>query len=851
MKRKLSQLLSVAILVGLPLASTTMNVGAQGVTEEVVVTARQREESITDVPASITAFSAETIERAGIQRAEDFISLTPGVTMVDSAEVGDTQVSIRGINGARDGEANFAFIVDGILHTNPSAFNREFADLRQIEILKGPQGALYGRSAASGAVIVTTNDPSNEFSGEFKASAGSQESYLVSGAVSGPLIQDQLFGRIHFDYRETEGFFKNSFLGNSKIVDDFENWNINGRILWEPTEDLSVDMKGHYGEVDAAAISFNAAFAIPVFGFIPPGQPLFADVNAHQFAFQANRDPSNDQESKDFSIKIDYDMDWATITSWFLYSDIEQAFLADGTSGAFLFFAAEPSCVSSTAAVFDQGVRLPPPQVLARSSTDPSTFLGPYTPTTCDGYQYQERNQEDFSFEFRLSSRGDQRLRWQVGMYYLDLEREVGVAQLVDDGRASLPESLLNPLTEALVHDEFNTEVWAGFANMQFDVTENFEAAVAIRYDRESREAESLVPPPSQQRSQFIDYTSAGNAFFTGAGAVCEDGIAGSPLNPAFVNFSAGSGASCPISNSIAGRDEVFDEFQPKISLRWDVTDDFTAFASWGRGFKSGGFNNLGSQSTIDLFFNNAQVNAGLSISDQFEKETSDAFEIGFKSTLGGGRVSLEGAVFHTMVDDMQFFNFFVGPFGLLRVVSNIDEVSITGFELAGRIDLTDQIDIFGGISWLDGEIDKNRNRPYTEGNEIPYAPEYTLNLGAEFVEPNAIMGADLVIRGDYSVVGPTWFSTVQANQTNGLFTNLPLATSFGPNDFTLSERESYGIINLRGGLEKGNWGAHLFVRNLLNEEYLEEVIPAPEFGGSFIHPGNRRAWGAEVSYSF
>ena len=812
-----------------------MTVGAQGVTEEVVVTARQREESITDVPASITAFSAETIKRAGIERAEDFISLTPGVTMVDSAEVGDTQVSIRGINGARDGEANFAFIVDGILHTNPSAFNREFADLKQIEILKGPQGALYGRSASSGAVIVSTNDPTNEFSGDFSASAGSQDTYVLAGAVSGPIIQDQLFGRINFDYRDTDGFFKNRFLGNAKIVDDFENWNVSGRILWEPTDDLRVDFKAHYGEVDAASISFNAAFAIPAGTFLAP--TFFEDVNTHQFSFEPNRDPSNDQESKDFSIKVDYDMDWATVTGWFLYSDIEQSFLADGTSGAFGFFFTEPSCISSTAALTGN-FTLPSPTFLG--GTPGGSFFGPYTPTTCDGYQYQVRDQDDISFELRLSSPGDQRFRWQVGMYYLDLERTVGVAQLGDDGRASLPESLLNPLTEALVHDEFNTEVWAGFANVQYDVLDNLEASFALRYDSESREAKSLVPGPTQQTSTFVDYTNA----FTGG---CNDGVQGSPLNPAFISNLGAAGAACQFLSAIPDRDEVFDEFQPKVSLRWDASDDWTFFASWGRGFKSGGFNNLGSGATVDFFFNQpASIQAGLSISDQFEKETSDAFEVGFKSTIGGGRVSLEGAVFHTLVDDMQFFNFFVGPFGLLRVVSNIDEVTITGIELGTRIDLTDQIDIFGGISWLDGEIEKNRNRPYTEGNEIPYAPEYTLNLGAEFVEPNAIMGADLVIRGDYSVVGPTWFSTVQANQTNGLFSG-----AFGPNDFTLTERESYSIINLRGGLEKGGWGVHFFVRNLLNEEYLEEVIPAPEFGGSFIHPGNRRSWGGEISYSF
>jgi iron complex outermembrane recepter protein len=835
MKRRLTQLLSCLTFVGLPLATTTMNVGAQGVTEEVVVTARQREESITDVPASITAFSSETIERAGIERAEDFISLTPGVTMVDSAEVGDTQVSIRGINGARDGEANFAFIVDGILHTNPSAFNREFADLKQIEILKGPQGALYGRSAASGAIIVTTNDPTNEFSGEFKASAGSQDTYHLSGAVSGALIQDQLFGRLHFDYRDTDGFFKNNFLNNAKNVDNAENWNVNGRILWEPTEDLTVDMKGHYGEVDAAAISFNAAFAIPV---APAGSPLFADVNDHNFLFQANRDPSNDQESKDFSIKLDYDMDWATVTGWFLYSDIEQAFLADGTSGAFGFYNTEPSCIASTAALFANGTRLPAPTALG--ATPGASFLGPYTPTTCDGYQYQVRNQDDISFEFRLTSRGDQRLRWQVGMYYLDLSREVGVAQLTDDGRATLPESLVNPLTEALVSDEFNTEVWAGFANVQYDVTENFEASFAIRYDSESREAKSKVPSPTQQTSRFIDYTNAA----TGG---CNDGVQGSPLNVAFITNLGAAGAACNFTNTIPERDEVFDEFQPRVALRWNISDDFTTFASWSRGFKSGGFNNLGSGATVDFFFNQpASIQAGLSISDKFEKETSDVFEIGFKQSIAGGRVSLEGAVFHTTVDDMQFFNFFVGPFGLLRVVSNIDEVTIKGVELGARIDLTDQIDIFGGISWLDGEIDKNRNRPYTEGNEVPYAPEYTLNLGAEFVEPNAIMGADFVLRGDYNVVGPTWFSTVQENRTNGLF-----SAGFGPNDWSLSKRDSYGIVNIRGGLEKDGWGAHFFVRNLLDEQYLEEVIPAPEFGGSFIHPGNNRSWGAEVSYKF
>ncbi len=453
-------------LVGLPAADAT----AQESVEEVLVTARQREEAISDVPASITAFSAQDIERAGIKRAPDFIALTPGVSLVNTAEVGDTQVSIRGINGTRDGEANFAFIVDGILHTNPSAFNREFADVQQIEILKGPQGALYGRSAASGAMIVTTRAPGEEFEADARASAGSQDTYTVSAGAGGALVPNQLFGRVHVDYRDTDGFYKNTFQDNSHIVDDFENYNVNGRLKWDANEDLSFDFKAHYGEVDAAAIGFNSVFALPVFGSVPRGAPLFEEVNEHQFVFQNNVDPQNDQESMDFSLKMDYDLDWAMLTGWFLYSDVEQSFLADGTSGAFGFFAGEPACVASAAALAAAGQPFPAPTF---NTGNPApfafvaggSFYGAYTPTTCDGYQYQTRNQDDRSFEFRLTSKADQQLRWQVGFYHLDLDRQVGVAQLVDDGSA-LFGSLVNPLTEALVSDDFETSVWAVFGNV-------------------------------------------------------------------------------------------------------------------------------------------------------------------------------------------------------------------------------------------------------------------------------------------------------------------------------------------------------------------------------------------------
>ncbi len=112
------------------------------ISESITVTARQVEENVRDVPATVSVLTGSQLERAGVKRAEDFVRLVPGVTMVNAAEVADTQVNIRGINGSRDAENSFAFIVDGILMTNPAAFNREFGNLRQIEVMKGPQGAL-------------------------------------------------------------------------------------------------------------------------------------------------------------------------------------------------------------------------------------------------------------------------------------------------------------------------------------------------------------------------------------------------------------------------------------------------------------------------------------------------------------------------------------------------------------------------------------------------------------------------------------------------------------------------------------------------------------------------------------
>ncbi|MEM7355047.1 MAG: TonB-dependent receptor, partial [Acidobacteriota bacterium] len=660
------------------------------VSDVITVTARQEEEALQDVPASVSVLTDSQIEAVGVQRAEDFVKLVPGVSMVNAAEVGDTQVNIRGINGSRDAENSFAFIVDGILMTNPAAFNREYGSLSQIEVMKGPQGALYGRNAAAGAMIVTTREPGDDYEGEIKLSLAEDSTYYGALSLGGPFGDGGRHGyRFAADWRTSDGYYFNEFQSD-EVVDDFQSYNVSGRLVLNPNDRTTWDLKARYGEVDAAAITFNAAFALPDFASVLGIAEFFEDVNQHQFVFQGNIDPQNDQEALELSAKIDRELDWGNLSAWVLYSDIENALSADGTSGAFGFFNAEPTCIASTAQVFNSGVALPLPQILA--PTPAASIFGPYTPTTCDGTQYQVRNQEDISFELRLSGSSGDRLRWQTGLYYLTLDREVGVNLGLDLGQGVVeqlfvPQGGSNP-TEQLVHDEFQTDVYALFGALRYDLSDAVELSLALRYDNEQRDVRNLVPTGA--RSQYVDFSLDG--VFTG----------NAPLNP-------GLDPSLNPSGVIAPKSETFDQVQPKISFTWDASDRFTLFGSWGVGFKSGGFNNQGSNATVNLFFNTL-LGTDLIIEDQFDEETSSAFELGFKSDVSRD-FYLEGSLYRTEVDDMQFFEFLVGPFGLLRVVSNIDEVEIQGAELGFNWRANNYLTFYSGFNWVDSEIQANTSR--------------------------------------------------------------------------------------------------------------------------------------------
>jgi iron complex outermembrane receptor protein len=805
---------------------------------DVIVTARRQDEKLRDVPASITVLTADAIAQTGARVAADFVQLTPGVSIVaGNTEAADTQINIRGLNGARDAESNVALVVDGILKSNTSSLSQDQGALQQMEVLKGPQSAIYGRNAEAGAIVLTTKRPGDRLEGSGRISYGNNETVDAGLVLSGPL-GDSLGFVLNGDYRRTDGFYRNVFLGSAQnsalypgqstdrtSVDDGERWNINGRLIWSPDDATEFDLKGRYGEVRSSAISFNAVFQLPTLAAATGVSDFNIDVNDHKFVFTNNIDPENVQNTIEASLRLSHDFsDMLSFTGYAAYSSIQNHFYADGTSGTFGFFNAEPNCIASMAALDGYPVQAP-------FGIGGGAFLPPYSPVTCDGTQYQQRDQEDFSVEGRFQGEMD-RLRWQLGGYYLHINRRTCINLGLDTGQGVVEKCYTsdprNP-TEALADDSFKTDVYAAFGSADVDLTDQLKAGLALRYDIEQRRVENNVPVDA--RTLYV-------------GNVLTGVPNGTPGNPANYYLNVGLDPAYNPGGRLSPRNATFRQLEPKVTISYKPDPLLTLYANWGVGFKSGGFNNGGSQAVVQGFFN-AAIGSGLSIFDDYKKERSSAWEAGIKGSTPNGALSWELAGYYTTVRDQQFFEFFVGPFGLLRVVSNIDKTRLYGAEASANFRIVSGWTIFASGNYTDSRIQKNSARPYTVGNESPYTAKYTINAGTQLDKP-VTDGFNITARADVRVTGPTWFHTVQNNTVPNIFTD-----QVGLGTFTNSKRDAFTTVNLRLGVKGEAWSLQAFANNVFDQDYLVEVIPAPEFGGGFVAPGNRRAYGVEAGFRF
>jgi iron complex outermembrane receptor protein len=254
-KTRLSGHVSFSALIAL-LAMPDLALAQQTALEEIVVTARKREESLQDVPLSITAFSAYFIEKNGIRSIDDVAKLTPSLVFETAFVPQDTRPVIRGLSATR-GRQPIGVLLDGIDVSSESLLtggggigvNLRLVDVERIEVVKGPQSALYGRAAFGGAINYISKKPSDEFEGRAFTDIGNNGQFELTGSVSGPVVDDVLALRVNASYAQHNGFYTNSISGEK--VGDYES--VGGAIAarFTPNDQFTIDARVSYSEDEA------------------------------------------------------------------------------------------------------------------------------------------------------------------------------------------------------------------------------------------------------------------------------------------------------------------------------------------------------------------------------------------------------------------------------------------------------------------------------------------------------------------------------------------------------------------------------------------------------------------------
>ncbi len=677
---------------------------AQEQLEEIIVTARLRAESYTETPAAIKAFTATEIESAGIQTPHDFIALTPNMTVVQTQNPGNSFITIRGVSQARNSDMPVAVVVDGVLMSNPAQFNQELYDIEQIEVLKGPQGALYGRNAIGGAISIVTKRPTDEFEAKLRLGADSGPGYMAQGTISGPLGDSDAWKyRLSLSQADTDGFRKNQFL--RERADPYKDTSARVRFMWEPNDRVTGDFRYARSDIETTALHFvinDDWRGLGGFVGVPNANQLAgvtvapSDVNNVNYTgvpILVNNPGEGLKDIDEVSIKFDVATDAGTFTSITAYDDLHEMLTGD----AFDF---RPLGQSFNEIFFPVFNGQPP------LTNNP--FFG-------DWNQAQYLEVSSVSQEFRFTSPDDGRVRWLAGAYLLQTDRFIGTGNLLDTGSGvsrvyKVPRtttgfpfdlSIPNPQVTYLSDSQDNF-AWAVFGQLGVDISDQWDATFSLRYDEDEREQTTETPPG------FIPAVLAG------------DLVTGQQ------------------------RTETWDAMQPKVTLRWQPDENNTLYGDLSRGFRSGGFN----QSGVAL--------AGVAgVFNTFDEQIADTLEIGWKGQFADGRVSTNLAYYQTDLEGAYYFIFLVAS--STQNLGSLDEVEYDGLEFELNALLTDTFSLNLGVATMNSEITSDAQIPHVVGQEVPLTSDYTFNLGFNYAKP-LDNGLEFVWRTDLHTIGDTYW---------------------------------------------------------------------------------------------
>ncbi len=724
MRRESNLLLAAAITtVLLPAAAS-----AQGL-EEIVVTAQRREQSLQDVPISVTAVTGEAFAEAGFSDVEDMASFVPNLIMRDGF-VGQSIV-VRGIGTSTLNEAfeqAVATFADGVYYGRDNLSQSAGFDLERVEVVRGPQPTFAGQSATAGAINIITRKPGEKWDGSASAGFGSDEEKTVDAAVGGP-VTDTFGVRVAGRYYELDDAGYHSVVGN---IPQGVKENKAARLtaVWKPTDTVDVTFKYEYqnvwqrgtpNEYTVCELRPSLSTANQV---VAPGLPalcaLDVAVNGMSLALDGSRATGGTLDARAAVEALNAASGAAPGSpNYWGYS-------APGFPGGIENIARNLNQVDEynkkedrdfQADIFSVALNWNVGNLTLSTNTslvqyDKEDWLDPDDSSFAVFNDHRLEDFEQFGQEVRLASGTDQVFSWMVGAYYQqhDLKSRIDVylpRVLIDP--ALIPAGL-TPRATAFGGTLTEDSTWiSGFFATTWNVTDNFRINLGGRYQDASKDGR--LP------AEVAYLPSNSNVY-----------------GP-FQRFPDNREAKGTVSNS---------DFLPEVGVEFNATDNVMLYAKYAEAFKNGGF------------VMSPPVGGGLPYAFTYAPERAEGFEVGYKARLFDNRMEFNAAAYYTKYTDLQV-SIFISSIGQF-ITTNAAEAHTQGLEFDGRLAVTNdftlgfsgvvgseaQYDVYDGASCNSLEAKRwaaapppwqaaDACRADRSGVALPYAPEWSVSLNPEY----------------------------------------------------------------------------------------------------------------------
>ncbi len=763
----------------------------------IIVQARRQNESLQDVPVTVTAIGSETLERFGVDQVADVTSRVPTLNVQVGGSGSGGQLSLRGV-GSSNISAAFdsavAFDFDGVQVSSMRLVQAGFFDTQQIDVLKGPQSLFFGKSASAGVFSIRSADPTSTWEGNVRASYEFEEKgYTVGGYISGPLT-DTLGIRVAGQYNDIDEYVAIQPGANSANGDFRSQTNLvlRGTLDWEPSSTFDANLKAQYvrntgdGAIQHSDINCGAnGVADPVFLLsgvvgIPAGYDC-DDQNGLYFLTDAAPSIGASVPTPSAAAGrngVPFSETDIFFSRLLMNLEIAETLTLTSTTGYLNLDAVDTDCFAYGGlgpAFSPIGDALGDPTFLAANAPALAASNGAGTPQVV-GCSDPVNQLEQFTQEFRLTSDFDGPFNFMLGLFYEDRQFVFDTAQAAVNIGLIGPDPATGFTYDWDKRHVTDTEAFSVFGSVIIDLTDQLELSGGIRYTDESKTQVITVP--------YL------HTFLQGPGFVAPG------FNSGDINFAD-------------------DQVSPEVTLRYQPDDDVTLFASFKTGFKSGGIDN----SALPSASLSAAATAGDFSSLIFDSETSKGGEIGFKTQFNDRTFTFNGTAYYYVFEDLQVQNFDAVSIQFLTL--NAGEVTTQGVDLEfGWRPPVDGLNLSANLSYLDATFsDTFIASEDLDGRDSARAPRWSGNVAFDYFTP---VGDSL----EFGLSGNMVFSDDYFTDEDSL------------NDLV---QDGYVTFDLTASIgdQDGLWKFSIIGTNLTNEIWVNTSGPRP-----FLSPGGAAGFG-------